>query len=610
MTVTGARGAGGLPDEDYTDGLDPSAVIPDHSTLHRGSGGRGLFRGRVESRLGDLVFAAAGLTTFLWLMLLGRTETFFYDEWNFIDTRGTSYWYEVLQPHNGHPSMVPYTIYQVLLATVGLHHYWPYRLVLTCLDLVAGYFLYLLLRTRISPLVAAAAAGVLMLLGPAWQDLLWAFQIGFLGSVAGGLVALYFLDRRTRRSDIAATACLVVAVGCSGVALPFLGGFVVELAWRRQWRRLWIPALPFLAFLIWYLAKDRSETKSGLPAIGAAVHYYGQAAVSTVGSLVGGNTDIGTALGIVLVVLAAGAFVAGPRYAGRLLFSVVALLAFWTLTVVARTISLPVASRYLLPGGVFVLLGAAESVALLMRAGAARRWVTRWRPPLRTVGLTVATAMTVLGGAIVYWNAAQMDAGAGFLASWSADVRAGLGAVQLEGGRLSPGFEPMPSLVPQISAGPYLAAVAAYGSPAVTVAQLSTLPEGELQLVDQTMLAGVPFSERLSQTSTVTGSSCGVPAGSGPSSSLIVTFPRSGLEISTVGTSTHLTLAVRGYGDAFVPDGVISVPGRDSAVVIRWPGQWSPGLRWTLQLSPGKHESSQVLTGLRCTPAGYSPGIG
>lgn len=215
--------------------------------------------------LGLVLFGAAAVCTVVWLMILGRSLTFFYDEWDFINAAATTgYWHNVLTPHNGHPSMLPYSVYELLLHTVGLRNYWPYRLVLTILDVGCGWLLFVLLRRKVHPVAAGAGAAALMLLGPAWQDLLWPFQIGFLGSVAGGLAALTLLDRDTRRADVGACAFLLVSIACSGVGLPFLAGVAVELAWRRRsWRRLWVPALPLALFLVWYQTLGKSPTSRG-----------------------------------------------------------------------------------------------------------------------------------------------------------------------------------------------------------------------------------------------------------------------------------------------------------------------------------------------------------
>ena len=64
--------------------------------------------------------------------------------------------------------------------------------------------LFVYARRRVGDLLALGAAAVVALLGPAWPDILWPFQIGFLGSLAAGIGALLCLDRADRRGDIGA----------------------------------------------------------------------------------------------------------------------------------------------------------------------------------------------------------------------------------------------------------------------------------------------------------------------------------------------------------------------------------------------------------------------
>ena len=335
--------------------------------------------------LGLAVFCAAAVCTVLWLIILGRGLTFFFDEWDFINAAATTgYWHNVLQPHNGHPSMVPFSVYEVLLRTAGLQHYWPYQLILALLDVACGWLLFVLLRRKIHPLAAAAAAAVLMLLGPAWQDLLWPFQIGFLGSVAGGLGALTLLDRNTRRADVGACACLVLAAACSGVALPFLAGVVVELAWhRRSWSRLWVPTVPIGLFIVWYETLGKSSSSSISPS--ALVHSVASDTATTIGAVVGRGGTAGDVLSAVFAALIVVAVVRSPGQAARLAMGASGLLTFWLLTLLTRGVSQDGASRYLYPATALVLIAAGELPKLITRnqrgqhAVGTPAWVTRGR---------------------------------------------------------------------------------------------------------------------------------------------------------------------------------------------------------------------------------------
>ena len=184
------------------------------------------------------------------------------------------------------------------------------------LDVGCGTLLFFLLRRKIHPFAAGALPALLMLLGPSWQDILWPFQIGFLGSVAGGLGALVLLDRRTTRADIGACVCLLASIGCSGVGLAFLAGIGVECLWRRRdWRRLWIPALPFILFVVWYETIGKSAASS--LSVSTLARSAGTATAITVGSLIGRGTTVGGVVAAILGVLAVAALIRSPKGSAR-----------------------------------------------------------------------------------------------------------------------------------------------------------------------------------------------------------------------------------------------------------------------------------------------------
>ena len=130
--------------------------------------------------LAALAFSAA----ILWLT---RGYTFYFDEWTFILTAPDWTLATLLQPHNEHPVMLTRAIYAALLATVGLRSYLPYMAVLLALHAASAVLLFEVVRRRAGDLVGIACAALLLVLGAGWEDLLWAFQMQFVGSVACGL---------------------------------------------------------------------------------------------------------------------------------------------------------------------------------------------------------------------------------------------------------------------------------------------------------------------------------------------------------------------------------------------------------------------------------------
>ncbi len=537
---------------------------------------------RRDGWLGVIVFSAAALCAAIWLLDLGRGLTFFFDEWDFIEAAGTSgYWHNVLQPHNGHPSMIPFSMYEVLLHTVGLRHYWPYQLILVLLDVGCGLLLFLLLRRKLHPVLAAAASAVLMLLGPAWQDLLWPFQFGFLGSVAGGLGALVFLDRGTRRADIGACICLVASVACSGVGLPFAVGVMVELAWRRQsWRRLWIPAIPLALFVVWYETIGKSATSSSLSP-GSVVRSIGSDTATTVGALVGRGSTVGAVLTGVLAAAIVVAVVRSPGRAARLAMATSGLVAFWLLTLLARGVSQDSASRYLYPAAALVLVATGELPTLVSRRDRGRHaaGIPAWTAHLGAIAVLFVVAFAALA---IWWNAAPLASSATNLNGVSAQVETELRAVTLAGSALPATFQPNGSLMPQVTVGPYLKSVAAFGSPG---GSLTNAPDPLGSIADAMLLRGRPMEVSAGDpdSSPPVGKDCQRSALGPNRPNVSFTLSQRG-SVITAPRDAAIALRVKSFAATF-PAVPLTTISQGETVTLKW-SPLPTRIRWTFEVTP------------------------
>ena len=244
----------------------PEAPSAARADLASGAGGIS-HRMRLHPATAALAVAigAAGVV----LLYAGRHLTFFYDEWTFVLLRRGGSISTYLDPHNGHLSLFPVVIYKLLFKLVGLRHYWPYRAVLVALDLASSVLLYALAARRIGRWLAIAPALLLALIGSAYQDLVWPFQIGFVGSVAGGLGALLVIEARaaTRKSDALATVLVIYSVASSSVGLAFAVAVAVALLVRGEWRRgLVIIGIPLVLYAIWYAGWGMSQPTAAVGA--------------------------------------------------------------------------------------------------------------------------------------------------------------------------------------------------------------------------------------------------------------------------------------------------------------------------------------------------------
>ena len=219
---------------------------------------------RDQSRLGwsDLPFVAGALVAGALLLYLGRSATFWDDEWRSITFEGGGLDY--LRPVNQHWWTVPLLLYRGTFAVVGLDSYIPYLAQVIVLHMVAAIGAYALVRRRLGPLPAALVSTPLVLLGAGAENIFWAFQTGMVASVMFGLWAVFFLERPGRRAVVVASLMLVAGLACSGLGPFFLvvaaGRTLLEPLLRR---RVLAVAPPLALYLAWFLALGQGTVDEG-----------------------------------------------------------------------------------------------------------------------------------------------------------------------------------------------------------------------------------------------------------------------------------------------------------------------------------------------------------
>ena len=199
---------------------------------------------------------AAALIACAVILWLTRTYTFYFDEWTFISTAPDWTLATYFRPHNEHPAILFRLAYSTLLDTVGLRSYLPYMTALVVAHAANVVLLFELVRRRSGDLVALAAALLLLVLGAGWEDLLWAFQMAWLASVALGLGALLAMQNPRRMA--LATGLLAASLAFSGIGLAFAVAGTVQLLLTTARRRdvLWLVPVG-IGLAAWYVAFGR-----------------------------------------------------------------------------------------------------------------------------------------------------------------------------------------------------------------------------------------------------------------------------------------------------------------------------------------------------------------
>jgi hypothetical protein len=298
------------------------------------------------------VHVASLVVAFLALMYLGRHLWFFFDEWDVVGNPGPS----LFAPHNEHWSTIPYLVYGTLYAVFGLRTYAPYLAVTLLLHVGVAHLLWRVLLTGgVRPWVATALVGVFLFLGAGQENLVWAFQMGFVGSVFFGMVEVLLVDHAARfgSRDVAAWAASVAALMCSdiGVLMVLMAGTVALL--RRGPRALIATAAPPAAvFLAWYAAfGHRGQAAHATPGLVRLVAFVYSGLSSTLGQASG--LDRFHMGGVILATLVAWALWSARRLrreAPVALAGLVAAIAFFAFVSAGRAelgVDYSQASRYL-----------------------------------------------------------------------------------------------------------------------------------------------------------------------------------------------------------------------------------------------------------------------
>lgn len=351
-----------------------------------------------------LGFVAAAVP--LILFHFGSYHWFFRDDFVFLAGREGGELPDLWAAHGGaHWVAVPRMIYFVLWQGFGLTSYVPYQAAVVALHLTAVVLLWLVMRRAgTQTWIAAAAASVLVLFGPGAQNIVWAFQVSFVGSLAYGLAQLLLADHDGPfgRRDALGLAFGALAVMSSAVGLTMALVVGMAVLARRGWRMALAHAVPpILLYGIWSVTSDATtSTPFGRPAIGVLVDWVRTTEVETFLGL-GHFPVVAATLAAVLVV--GMALVWGPwrnedlAAVRRRLAMPVALLVGGVLFATSSGLGRAWTGVDSAGGGRYVYLGAAFALPLLAVAAQAiaDRW--RWATPALVVLLVLPIPFNLSG---------------------------------------------------------------------------------------------------------------------------------------------------------------------------------------------------------------------
>jgi hypothetical protein len=425
------------------------------------------------------------------IVVLGSKVTFVLDDWTYILYRREFAADAFFGPANEHLVAGAVAIWKLLLSGFGMGSVVPFRVTSTALFLLGDWFLFVWIRRRLGQWPALLMTLPVVFMGAAFEDLFWFSSITFLGSLTCGLGMLVALDRRDSTGDALACAWLIGTMLFSSVWVPFAGGLLVDIALRRDerdWRqRAYAVVVPAVLWLLWYAGwGHEAESALSLHNVATTPLFVLDSFGSAIAALLGlatpvegiaspGGLDWGRPLAVALGGLGIWRAYRIERIPRSFWVVLTIALAFWILGGFdLKPGRVPWASRYQLPGGVFVLLVATE---LLRGVPLGRRLLG---PALAVVAASVAS------------NGLFLHESYESYASSTEIVRGNLTALEIARGTVDPSFfleeEFADTGFDHIDAGSYFAARDDYGSPAYTIEELQASGEPARFAADKVLL--------------------------------------------------------------------------------------------------------------------------
>jgi hypothetical protein len=439
--------------------------------------------------LGGAMAAYAALA-----MWIGRGTTLFVDEANlFVTDRGFTP-EALLTPLNGHLILLERIVYAAGFKLFG-PNFVVFRLVEVAGAVLAVGLLFTLVKRRVGPSAALAAALLLLFFGSAWEVTFDVSGITNVYCMAAGLGALLALESRSTRGDLLACALLVVAIASWSLGVVFaIGVGILILRGPDRWRRVWICLIPLALYGAWlgwiraaYVPEHGEVQTLHLSNVLLVPNFIADEAAAVAGAVAGLNYDFSPSelggdafktsspYGPLIAALAVVALALRLRRGAvsPLLWALISiLLAFWIALGLSFGVGRsPTTARYVYPGAF---------LALLITAEAARGM---------RLSRTALLAIFAVAAIALWGNLARLRDGANFYRAFSLSLRGELTAIEVARGHVSSSFVPPgPGTFDSLQAGPYLAAVDRIGSPAFTPTELTRQSEGVRHSADSALV--------------------------------------------------------------------------------------------------------------------------
>lgn len=213
------------------------------------------------------------------IMLFGRDQWFIGDDWDIIVPRADP---DMMQPHVGHWNVLPALAFHGIRNLLGIDSYLPFLALALVAHFVVAHLIWrILVRIGVHAWLAVMLAATVVFFGGGADNILWAFQFGFMGAIACGLAVVLLFDAASLRPMrvLLIVVLSVAAPMLSGSGLPVLAAAFIVGVVRVGWLRTVAVLAPAgLSYLAWYFSYGvhggtASAPFHGLPTLISAVRY-------------------------------------------------------------------------------------------------------------------------------------------------------------------------------------------------------------------------------------------------------------------------------------------------------------------------------------------------
>jgi hypothetical protein len=540
---------------------------------------------RLPRNAPQILLLAAMLVAAVVTLVLVRHLTFFADSWEFLMNRRHFTSHAILEPHNEHIVVIPVLITQLFLRIFGMTSAMPEFVLLTIFLLATAALVFEYVRRRIGPWPGLFAAALILFLGPAFEVLLWTFEISYVGSMVFGLLMLLALEERTRRADIVACVALLLCFGFSslGIAFAVAGITSILVGPRTTWRgRAFVVVIPIVLYAIWWLGwGHNAETHLTLHNVLASPNYVFEEVAVGVGALTGLGTSTESftvdqtwgRIFLVALVIGIGVLIRNRKRVDPIVWPIAVAAVFnWFLTafndIAGRD---PDVSRYQYLSAVLILLLIA---ALLRGTRISRNWLI--------VG-AIGTALAIGPNLVILRD------GRDYFLNETVITRSDTAALEIARKTVPPEFAFGPEFsgtgaLIDIQAGKYFEATDEFGSPAYSQAELEAAPPSGRHQADIMLAHALPIVAGTEVGVAPEDEGCTAAGGASGESEIPLTGEEVRIEVPP---GTEATPTMRRFAEPReFPVTLASIPG-ESVMTLHIPADESQ-LPWVLHVASSR----------------------